>query len=172
MIEQRHRGSEIRFEKNQSDQPADHDADWHQRVRDVVDALHPALEERRNEEDRAQLRELGRLHAKSAEAKPAAAAVDGRGEQDADQRKHDEPERHPDERRLPVIPVVEAHGDAHRRQAKGGPHRLLDQEEIGLVEPVHRQHCGGAVDHDHAGAHQQQRGEEEYLVGLELSRHS
>ena len=38
-----------------------------------------------------------------------------------DQRKHDEPERHPDERRLPVVPVVEAHGDAHGRQARARP---------------------------------------------------
>ena len=50
--------------------------------------------------------------------------------------------------------------------------QLFHQEQVRVLEPLHRHHCRGAVDHHDAGAHEEQRGGEEQLVRFELSRHT
>ena len=61
-------------------------ADRRQRVPDFVDAVHAPLEQRGDEEDRGQLRELRRLDPEAAEREPAPRVVDGRAEQHGHER--------------------------------------------------------------------------------------
>ena len=51
-------------------------ADRHQRVAQVVDPLHPAFQDRGDEEDHDQLGELGGLHADPGDAEPPPRAID------------------------------------------------------------------------------------------------
>ena len=51
------------------------------------------------------------------------------------------------------------------------PHDLPDDEQVGLLEPLERDERGGAVDHDDAREHEQQRRREHHSVSLELSCH-
>ena len=107
-----------------------------------------------------------------AKPQPPRRAVEARPEQDSHQRRADDGERGPDDRRLPVVPVVDAHDDRQDRQSHQRPGDLFDQEEVRRLEPFHRHHGRRAVDHDNAGTHEQQRGREEQLVRFELSRHT
>jgi len=75
---------------DQRDHPEHDDPNRQQCVRDLVDAVHPALEQRRDEEDRHQLRQLRRLDPDAADAEPAARAVDRRAEVDGDEREDDQ----------------------------------------------------------------------------------
>ena len=90
--------------------------------------MHSPLEQRRDEEDRRQFRQLGWLDAEKPETEPAAGVVDGRTEQHQHQRHPDDAEARPDEDRLTVGPVVDSHYDRENRQPEHGPQALLDQE--------------------------------------------
>ena len=68
--------------------------------------------------------------------------------------------------------VVDAHHDRQHRHAHRGPHQLAGDEEIGLLKALQRHQRRGAVDHDHAGANQRQRRQEQPLVRLQLPCHT
>ena len=72
---------------------------------------------------------------------------------------------------VPVGAVVDAHRDRQHRQPEHRPQRLLVRNRYGCSKRSERHHGRRAVDHDDAGADQQQRGDEQHLVRLELSRH-
>ena len=65
--------------QNQPDNQRQHDADRHQRIHRLVDAIHPPFEQRGNEDDDDDLGELGRLDAEPADTEPAGRTVDRDG---------------------------------------------------------------------------------------------
>ena len=166
------RRSEIRLGEDQPDHQTEHHADRHQRIADVVDPVHAPFEQRRHEDDDRDLGQLRRLHAEPGKPQPPRRAVEARAEQHSHERRADDGERRPDDRRLPVVPVVDAHDDRQDRKPHQRPGDLFDQEEVRRLELLHRHHGRRAVDHDDAGTHEQQRGREEQLVRFELSRHT
>jgi hypothetical protein len=149
-----------------------HDPDRQQRVGRLVDSIHPPLEQRRDEEDDDDLRELGRLNAERPDVQPSRRAVDRMPEQHRHERQADQRQARPDHDGLAVIAVIDAHDHRHEDESEQRPGPLLEQIQVGVVVGLHRHHRGGAVDHDDARTHEQQRGREQQLVGFELSRHT
>ena len=84
----------------------------------------------------------------------------------------DHAEQRPDQLVVAVGAVVDAHHDRQHRDAERRPHHLLGHEQIRLLEALQRDQRRGAVDHDHAGADQRQRRQEQPLVRLKLPRHT
>ena len=68
--------------------------------------------------------------------------------------------------------VVDAHHDGQHRQAQHRPQRLLDQEQIGLVEPLQRHQRRGAEHHHDAHADQEKGRREEHPIRLEFPCHA
>jgi hypothetical protein len=105
-------------------------------------------------------------------AEPAARAVHRRSEVHRDERKGDEAETRPDERRLAIEPVVDAHHDVQHRDAEQRPHALLDEKKRSAAVAVLRHRRRRAVDHHDAQRDEQNRGDEQHVVGLEFSCHA
>jgi len=59
---QRHRRAEVGLQQDQRDDEPDDQSDRQQRIGQIVDAVHPALEDQRREEHARDLRELRRLN--------------------------------------------------------------------------------------------------------------
>jgi hypothetical protein len=169
--QQRHRGAVVALEEDQSDQDRGHDDNRCKRIRDIVDAMHAAIEDQAGKEDRGNLGELGRLDAETTDAEPAPGPVDGRREQHSDEQHANQRQHGPDEEVVPVGAVVDPHGDRQHRDSHRRPQRLPHQKVVRLLGLVERQYRGRAVDHDDADADEQDRGDEQNLVRLELSRH-
>ena len=147
--------------------------DRNEREPQVVDPIHAPLENRRDEEDDGDLRELRRLPADPRDAEPPAGAVDPPAEEHADQGEDDQPQRRPDHQRLPVVAVVHLHQQRHQRQPEEGEGRLLPEEIRRTLAVLLEPDDGGrAVDHDQARAHQYQGGREQQLVRFEFPCHS
>jgi hypothetical protein len=144
---------------------------WEQRVANIVDPVHAAPEQGRNEEDHAQLGELRWLDAKPADAEPAASAVVGGAEQHGDERQCHEGETGPDECRGAVMTVVNPHHNAEKGDPQRRPHQLLGQEAIRLLVAFERHERGCAVHHDDAQPHQQDGRQEQHPIGLEFACH-
>jgi hypothetical protein len=168
--EQRHRRAEVGFGEDQGDEADDRDADRQQRVAKFVDAMHPAFEDRRDEEDRGKLRDFRRLDADTADPEPPPCAVDRRAEEHRHQREHHHHETRPDERRLAIAAVIDAHHDVEQGQAHQRPHRLADQEHRRAAVFLQRERGRRAVDHHDAEADEQDRRDEKSLVRLEFAR--
>ena len=100
--------------------------------------MHPPFEQRRDEEDGDQLRELRRLHADAGDAEPPVGVVHRRHEQHRDERGGRDGQRRPDEDRLAVRAVVDAHDQREHGHPERGPHGLLDQEHGRLAVPLER----------------------------------
>jgi hypothetical protein len=164
-------GAEIRLEHDQADEQTGDDDDRREGVRDIVDAMHPPLEHQPGEQHAADFRELGGLDAEATDAEPAPRAVHRIGEQDRNQHHRHEAEQRPHERLVPVRPIVDAHGDGEHGQAHGRPQRLPHEKAVRLVEALQGEDRGCAVDHHHAHGHEQDGGDEQHLVRLELPRH-
>jgi hypothetical protein len=156
--------SETRLQQDQPDERAGDDADRQQRVAELVDAVHPALEHQCGEQHAGDLGQLGWLNAEAADAEPPAGAVDWRAEQDANEHHADGGEHPPDEVVVLVRAVVDPHGDGEHRQPEHGPHRLAGDEQVRLLEPFERHQRRRAVHHHDAGADQQQRRGEQDAV--------
>ncbi len=169
--DQRHRGAKVRLEQDQPNQAGDDDADGDERVPQLVDPMHPAFEQGRDEKDGDELGQLRWLDAQSADREPASRVVHRRTEQHRDQTERHEDQRRPDEGRLPVGAVVNPHHDAEHRHPERGPHRLLGQEEVWAAGPLHRHDGRCAVHHHDAETNQQERGGEQDAVGFELTSH-
>ncbi len=170
--DQRHRRPEVGLDQDEPHQPQHDDHDRPERVADLVDPVHPALQDGRDEEDGHELRELGRLHAQSADREPPPCVVHRRHEQDRDEREGDDAQARPDEDGLAIVPVVDAHDHPQHRQAHDGPHALLDQEEGRIAELLQADDGRRAVDHDHAQPDQDHGREEEDAIGFELASHA
>ena len=168
----RERGAVVGLDQDERGDPADDQHDRKQRIAHLVDAVHAPLEQRGREEDRGQLRELGRLNPEPADAEPPARAVDLPHEQHGHEREPYQAERRPDERRLLPGAVVHPHDDAKQGEPERRPHRLLHQEEVGPVKSLQRDDRRGAVHHDDARQNEQQSRQEQQLVRLQLSRHT
>ena len=78
---ERHRCAEVGLEHDEPHQSDDDDADGQQGVPDVVDPVHAPFEQGGDEENRAQLRQLGGLHADAPQAEPPPGAVHRRAEE-------------------------------------------------------------------------------------------
>ena len=169
--DQRHRGPEVRLEQNQTDEHDDDDADRGQGVRHLVNAMHAPLEDGRDEEDRGELRELRRLHANPRQPEPPPGAIDGRAEQHGHERNRHEAEAAPDEDRLAIGAVVHLHQEPEHRQPERRPHRLLRQKNRCLSVPLQRHGRRGAVHHHDAESDQQDGGDEQNVVRLQLTSH-
>ncbi len=126
----RHGRAEVGLNQDEADQRADHDGNRQQAVADFIDPVHPPFEQIGNKEDRRELGELRRLDAQSADAEPAPRVVDRRAEHDRNEAQGDDPEAGPDEDRLPVNAVVDAHHHPEQGQSEDRPHQLLGQEEV------------------------------------------
>jgi hypothetical protein len=137
-------------------------------IHQVVDAIHPPLEDRGDVDDHDELRELRRLHAQAGDAHPATRAVEARSEQHhGNQRERQQAQRRPDHDRLPVMAVV------HLMRIGIRP---ADQRERELLEEKQRRALAvwsipmtaDALCHDEARADQRQHRGEQQLVRLEF----
>jgi hypothetical protein len=146
--------------------------DRQQRVLEFVDARAAALQHQRREQDGGDLGQLGRLNAESADAEPSAGAVDRPREQHRDQQQPDHAQQQPDHPVVAIGAVIDAHDDRQDGDANRGPHHLARHEQIRLLKALQRHQRRRAVDHDHAGANQGQRRQEQPLVRLQFPRHT
>ncbi len=99
------------------------DADGHERVRGVIDAVHATLEHGGREDDGDQLGEFRRLQAQSGHPNPPVRAVDLVEEEDGEQTQHGDAEQRPDHRGTLQVVIVNPHRHEHpdhaqRRQAE------------------------------------------------------
>ncbi len=78
----------------------------------------------------------------------------------------------PDDHRLPICPVVDAHDQLHQGEAHEGKRALFEQERVGVFTVLAKDDSGGAVDHHHAGAHERQHRDEQPFVRFQFSRHN
>ena len=121
-----------------------------------------------------ELGQLRRLHADAADAEPAPRAVDAAAEQHA----RPAPRRHDAERRPDDQPAGGSCGSRSASRSARAPGRAaptspcLIRNRYGSPVSLQGHDGRGAVHHHDAGAHEQQRGDEQHLVRFELSRHT
>ena len=161
---------EVQLEENQRCQHHADDANRRQRIRHVVNPVHAAFEDQCGKEHARELRKLRRLELENGKAHPAPGALDVTREQRDDEGDGDGPEDCPDQRLVPVGAVVDAHGEPEDRRAHDRPQALAHQEIVRVLFLCDRHLRGCAVDHDQAGAHEQQGHDKEHPVRFELSR--
>ena len=159
------------MQHDEPDQADDNDRNRQQRVPDFIDTVHPSLEQRGDEKNRAQFGELRRLDSESAHGEPAPCVVHGRTKEDRHEAECGDAETRPDDGRLAVGPVIHAHDNAEHCDAEGGPQPLFNQEQVRPLVTLERHDGRCAVDHDDTEADQQDRREKQDAVRFELTSH-
>ncbi len=165
------RGAVVGLHEDQPAECTDDERDRQQRVLEVGDAVHAAVEHQRREEDRRHLGQLRRLDAKAAVPEPAPRPLDRIREEDADQHQRHDRQQRPDQLFVAVGAVVDTHHDGQHGDAEDRPQRLLAHERVGAVATGVGDDGRRRIHHHHADADQRQRRQEQPLVRLELPRH-
>jgi hypothetical protein len=157
---------EIRLEHDDQGEAAGDDGDGQQRVRDLVDPVHPPLEHRGGEDDGDDLREFGWLPAEAANRDPAVRPVPGGEQKHGEQRNDRHPEQRPDDLGPPKHVIVDAHHDEQRHQSHQRPRQLAQKDFVGASVFVLGDDRGGAEDHHEARADEHDRLPEQHLCRL------
>ena len=160
------RGPEVRLEQDQAGEDGRQHPD---RTPELAEGLRRPVprEIRSDRHEQRQLRELRRLERGRPEIEPALGTVDLRRD---DEHRQAEAERRQDERRreLAQLPVVEARGEEHQRDADECVDALPLEEGDRVALPERGGRRGGAVDHHEPERDERQRHEHEQAL-LELT---
>ena len=157
------RGPEVGLEEDEHDEDGQH-ARQEDQVLPVVDGVLLALEEGGQEQDQADLGQLGGLEAEAGEEDPAVGVGHGRHGQAEGEQEGRQAEKAVDEPGLAEERLADRDEESDDGQAGQGAQDLLDQEVEGLAVFLGGHEARGAEDEEDAEPDQEERDREKLDV--------